>query len=116
MKWSGLILLAWGYGQYRWSGIYRTTHGGGGPGLDYPPTRIVDTGVYAYIRNPMYAGHLIFMAGLALTFFSVWGLALLIFHAWWFHRRVLEDEKQMHDLFGANFSNYTRRVKRWGLF
>ena len=112
----GLILLAWGYGQYRLSGVYRTQHGGGGPGIDKPPQRLVDTGIYAWTRNPMYLGHLIFMAGLAVTFHSWAAVALLAFHLWWFHQRVLEDEKHMRELFGPDFDAYAARVKRWGPF
>jgi protein-S-isoprenylcysteine O-methyltransferase Ste14 len=111
----GVPLLIWGYAQYRWSGLYRTQHGGGGPGIDIPPTRIVDTGIYAYVRNPMYLGHLIFMAGLALAFHSLAAVALLVFHLWWFHQRVLDDETHMTTLFGDSFADYARRVRRWGV-
>lgn len=112
----GLLLLAWGYGQYRLSGNYRTQNGGGGPGIDNPPTNLVETGIYAYTRNPMYLGHLIFMAGLVVTFSSWAALALLAFHMWWFHQRVLEDETHMREFFGHRFDAYAARVKRWGLF
>jgi protein-S-isoprenylcysteine O-methyltransferase Ste14 len=112
---AGLLLLVWGYGQYKLSGLYRTRKGGGGPGLDNPPQTLVDTGIYAYIRNPMYLGHLIFMTGLIVTFASWAAGALLIFHLWWFHQRVLEDETHMRELFGARFDAYAMRVKRWGL-
>jgi protein-S-isoprenylcysteine O-methyltransferase Ste14 len=115
-NWEGLPLLAWGYAQYRLSGLYRTRQGGGGPGVDNPPERLVDTGVYAYIRNPMYLGHLIFMLGLIVTCSSWIALALLLFHMWWFHQRVLEDEKHMRQLFGVKFEQYARRVNRWGFF
>src|SRR3954462_14341208 len=57
----GIPLLVWGYGQYRLSGNYRERVGGGGPGIEIPPERMVDQGIYAYTRNPMYLGHLIFM-------------------------------------------------------
>ena len=40
----GIALLAWGYLQYRLVGRYRLTLGGGGPGLDTPPDRIVAKG------------------------------------------------------------------------
>jgi protein-S-isoprenylcysteine O-methyltransferase Ste14 len=109
----GLPLLPWGYLQYRLGGNYRTRHGGGGPGVDIPPDRIVDTGIYAWTRNPMYLGHLIFMTGLATSLLSIPALALLIFHFYWFHQRVLEDEQRLLERFGPAYSDYMQRVKRW---
>ncbi len=109
----GLPFLAWGYLQYRLGGQFRTRMGGGGPGLSNPPERIVDTGIYAYTRNPMYLGHLIFMAGLAITFWSLPALALLAFHIVWFQRRVRGDEAHLKQLFGQDYVDYAVRVKRW---
>ena len=109
----GTPMLAWGYAQYRLSGIYRTAHGGGGPGIDIPPERVVDTGIYAYTRNPMYLGHLVFMLGLAIAFCSLPALLLLVFHVFWFQRRVLEDEAHLKALFAEDYRAYRARVKRW---
>ena len=109
----GLIFLLWGYMQYRLVRGYRKTHGGGGPGIEKPPERIVTDGAYRYLRNPMYLGHLIFMAGLAITFSSWLALALLVFHAGWFHLRVLDDEKRLEVQFGASYLAYKSQVKRW---
>ena len=109
----GVPLLLWGYGQYRLCGFYRTGRGGGGPGFQKPPDRIVDTGLYGYLRNPMYLGHLIFYAGLVVTFHSLVALALLLVHIPWFHARVLEDEKHLELRFGEDYRAYMRRVKRW---
>lgn len=110
--WGGL-LLAWGYLQYRLVGRYRMRLGGGGPGMQAPPQQIVAEGPYRFVRNPMYLGHLIFLAGLALTFWSVFALLLLAARAVWFHRRVLEDEARLEALFGAPYNAYRARVKRW---
>jgi protein-S-isoprenylcysteine O-methyltransferase Ste14 len=81
--------------------------------MEIPPERVVDTGIYAYTRNPMYLGHLIFMLGLAITFWSWAALLLLAFHIFWFQQRVREDEERMTKLFGAQYGDYQRRVKRW---
>jgi protein-S-isoprenylcysteine O-methyltransferase Ste14 len=109
----GALLLLWGYLQYRLVGMYRVRNGGGGPGLEVPPQRIVSGGPYRYTRNPMYLGHLIFMLGLAVTFSSWLAVALLAFHAVWFHCRVLRDEGSLEARFGAAYCEYRARVKRW---
>jgi hypothetical protein len=36
-----LPLMAWGYLQYRLCGAYRIKRGGGGPGFETPPDRLV---------------------------------------------------------------------------
>ncbi len=112
MPW-GVPLLIWGYLQYRLVGSYRWRSGGGGPGLERPPVRIVADGPYRYTRNPMYLGHLIFIAGLAITFRSWLALLILLVNVMWFHVRVRRDEKKLLQQFGAPYADYCRRVKRW---
>ena len=109
----GLPFLAWGYLQYRLVGRYRLGQAGGGPGMATLPHRIVDEGPYRYTRNPMYLGHLIFMLGLALTFWSWFGLILFVLRAAWFQQRVWGDEARLKATFGAEYEAYRARVKRW---
>ena len=111
--WWGVPLLIWGYLQYKLVGGYRHPRAGGTSGMDVPPNRIIDYGPYRYTRNPMYLGHIIFMIGLAITFWSWFALILLALRAWWFHCRVLYDEKRLRELFGADYDGYRARVKRW---
>jgi hypothetical protein len=108
-----LPLLAWGYLQYRLAGNYRLREGGGGPGLSIPPERLVLGGPYRYCRNPMYLGHLIFFAGLALALHSWLAAAVLALHLVWFDRRVRGDEERLAALFGDPYREYVARVKRW---
>ncbi len=81
--------------------------------MDLLPERMIETGPYRYTRNPMYLGHLIFMAGLAVTFLSWFAVLLFLVRAGWFHQRVLHDESRLEKLFGAGYLDYQRRVKRW---
>ena len=114
----GVPLMIWGYLQYRLCGKYRTTRGGGGPGPEIPAERLVSTGLYAYTRNPMYLGHIIFLAGLSLTLKSWFAAVITLAVAIWFHFRVLADEASLARQLGAPYVAYTQRVKRWipGLF
>jgi protein-S-isoprenylcysteine O-methyltransferase Ste14 len=110
--------MFWGYFQYRLCGRYRSKHGGGGPGLETPPERLVSTGPYAFSRNPMYLGHIIFLLGLTLTLKSPFAAVITAATAVWFHLRVLGDERRLAERLGQPYLEYRARVKRWlpGLF
>jgi len=108
-----LPLLAWGYLQYRWVGIYSARLGGGGPGISIPPERLVTSGPYRIVRNPMYLGHIIFLVGLAIVLRSWIAAAVLGFHLVWFDRRAREDEGRLALLFGDAYLAYCRRARRW---
>jgi protein-S-isoprenylcysteine O-methyltransferase Ste14 len=108
-----LALILWGYVQYRWCGRYRVKHGGGGPGLDKPPKRLVSGGLYAYTRNPMYLSLIIFLTGLTLTLSSWLAALITIANAVWFHTRVRIDEKQLAVCLGEPYIRYTESVRRW---
>lgn len=108
-----LPVLAWGYLQYRLVGNYRLREGGGGPGISVPPERLVTGGPYRYCRNPMYLGHLIFLAGIAFALDSWLAAVVFVFHAAWFDRRVRDDEARLSALFGDRYRGYLARVKRW---
>jgi protein-S-isoprenylcysteine O-methyltransferase Ste14 len=109
----GVPLLAWGYLQYRLVGNYRLPRAGGTAGMDAMPHRVIATGPYRYTRNPMYLGHLVFMAGLVLTFRSWFAVILLTTRGIWFQRRVLQDEARLERMFGSEYSAYRLQVKRW---
>jgi len=108
-----LPLMIWGYLQYRLCGHYRLRHGGGGPGLETPPDRLVSTGPYALTRNPMYLGHLIFLFGLTLTLSSWFAALITIAVASWFHIRVVGDERKLITRLGQPYISYLKTVKRW---
>ncbi|MEA2987939.1 MAG: hypothetical protein QOG83_650 [Alphaproteobacteria bacterium] len=115
---AGSLLMAWGYLQYRLVGNYRLPRAGGTAGMDVPPDRIIAQGPYRYTRNPMYLGHLIFLTGLAIASWSWLALIILIARAIWFQARVLHDEARLETIFGADYTAYRARVRRWlpGLF
>src|SRR3954464_5659693 len=104
--WFVLVML-WGYLQYRLCGRYRIRLGGGGPGLSgAPPERLVDTGIYAWTRNPMYLGPIIYMMGVAAFFQSWFAAVIALVRTVWFHFRVLRDERGLSARFGEPYTAY----------
>ena len=103
---AGLIPLLESFARFVWKGL-------GTPAPVFPTRHLVVSGFYRYVRNPMYLGHLIFMLGLALTFWSWFALVLLVLRAAWFQSRVLHDEARLEKVFGAEYDAYRARVKRW---
>jgi len=111
---TGLPLMAAGYAAYRLAGSYRLPRAGGPPGMSQGmPQRLVVDGPYAWTRNPMYGGHLIFLAGLALSSRSPLAAGLLGWHLRWFADRAREDERRLHERFGPAYDDYCARTPRW---
>lgn len=107
------VPAACGYLQYRLCGRYRTSHGGGGPGLSNPPVSLVTSGPYALTRNPMYLGHLVFLASLSMGTGSPVALAYTAWTWPWFDRRAAADEQRLEAMFGDEYQRYRQRVPRW---
>ena len=78
-----------------------------------PPERLVTTGPYAWSRNPMYLGHIVFLAGLALAFRSFPALVIAAATAVWLHARVRTDEARLRERFRNEYDAYRMRVARW---
>jgi protein-S-isoprenylcysteine O-methyltransferase Ste14 len=79
-----------------------------------PPKNLVVSGLYRYVRNPMYVGVLLVLLGEALLFASV---SLLIYAAAFFVGAhlfiVLYEEPTLRRRFGESYERYTRTVQRW---
>jgi protein-S-isoprenylcysteine O-methyltransferase Ste14 len=75
---------------------------------------LVTTGVYAWSRNPVYAGLIVVYFGLVLALTTVWGLLLLPFViAVLRHAAVLPEEDYLARRFGDAYRDYARKVPRW---
>ena len=107
------VMLA-GFLQYKLSGRYRIRHAGGPPGMSQGfPERIIDTGPYAYSRNPMYLGHMVWMTGLVLVTRSPLAVLVAAIRIPWYDARAAEDEARLEERFGAEYAAYKARVPRW---
>jgi len=112
-----IIVMIWGYGQFRYCHWYHRKVGVRGPGVK-PWEIMITSGIYKYTRNPMYLGHIIFLIGLALTLQSVLAALFTLGTAIWFHNRVLGEERKMIEIAADAYADYMERTKRWipGLF
>lgn len=79
-----------------------------------PSTAIVTTGVFAYTRNPMYLAMAILLVGIGLLGNTLWFLAVLIgFVGLMQVGVILREEAYLERKFGAPYSDYKNRVRRW---
>jgi protein-S-isoprenylcysteine O-methyltransferase Ste14 len=77
-------------------------------------TAIVASGVYAHSRNPMYLGMLAGLAGWAAWLASPAAALLLPAFVLYLNRwQIVPEERALTARFGAQYTSYARRVRRW---
>lgn len=85
----------------------------GGRGRQVYADNLVQGGVYAHTRNPMYLGNGLVMVGLALVvdapMFYVVALPIMVFM---YASIIAAEEAYLRDKFGAEFDAYCARVNR----
>ena len=104
-----LLLLGWLLSGWSVVAFFLT---GGTPVPFNPPPRLITTGLYAYVRNPMFLGGFLFLLGLgvllgslSLTFIST----PLLIALYVFYVKAVE-EKEMEKKFGQEYLEYKKRV------
>jgi len=103
----GLFMVVWVSTEF-------VRRGQGTPIPINPPTRLVATGLYLYVRNPMYVGALLIVLAKAVFFLST-GLVLYAVGLWAaLHTAlVIFEEPQLKKRFGADYEQYLKTVPRW---
>jgi len=77
-------------------------------------TTLVRTGIYAFTRNPMYLGMGLAVVGLAVLLGSLPGLIVtLLYFPWMTRFQIAPEERVLASLFGQEFEQYRREVRRW---
>jgi protein-S-isoprenylcysteine O-methyltransferase Ste14 len=86
----------------------------GKPGRNFEnTTKLVTTGLYRYIRHPMYGSLLIFGFGIFLKSISWRSFILLIIIAVALFITCKVEEKEMKKKFGDEYREYMKRTKMW---
>jgi len=78
--------------------------------------RLVQEGMFAHSRNPLYVGNFLGLLGFMIVYHGplVWGIGLPFF-ALAYRAIVAAEESFLADKFGAAFADYCRRVPRFGV-
>lgn len=75
---------------------------------------VVDTGIYAYTRNPMYLGMTMLYLGMALVMGTWWVVLLLPIVLWVLLTQVIaREERHLREKFPDAYAAYCARVRRW---
>ena len=114
LRFAGAALAALGFVPLIESFLRFALKGLGTPAPIAPPTNLVVTGFYRFVRNPMYVGVMTVVTGEALLFSSralAWEAVLV---ALGFHIFVLiYEEPTLVQTFGAQYEAYRANVPRW---
>lgn len=80
-----------------------------------PASALVTRGVFRYLRNPMYVGLVLAVAGLAVLLASDWMLVMTVLLAITLHFGVVRrEERYLAAKFGDAYRDYCARVPRYG--
>jgi protein-S-isoprenylcysteine O-methyltransferase Ste14 len=88
---------------------------GGATGAPADPTkRLVISGIYRWVRNPIYLGGMLVILGAALARRSPTLLAAAVLFLPVMHCTVVRgEERRLESEFGSEYREYTEQVPRW---
>ena len=80
-----------------------------------PSTALVTEGIFKWLRNPMYVGGTLILAGLAILLASDWMLVMTIVFVPVIHFGVIKrEERYLTAKFGDPYRQYLAKVPRYG--
>ena len=114
LRWLGWVFIAVGILLLLDSFARFALQGLGTPAPIKPPVRLVVTGAYRYVRNPMYVANLALIVGQALVLGNIELIAYAAVAALGFHLFVvLYEEPALARKFGTEYATLCRHVHRW---
>lgn len=107
LLWGGIILVMWAY-------LLLLKQGGGEFRYDIPTTKLVKTGPYKFIRNPVALGISAILLGEALYFGSwyvlIWSLIVIEVMAYYITHK---EEYKLANQFGQEYVSYKMDTGKW---
>lgn len=76
--------------------------------------KLIKTGPYAIMRNPLYIGNIIIATGLSILSELIWIVPIIILYLFiLYHLVALYEEKKLLKRWGTEYSTYLSEVPRW---
>lgn len=82
-------------------------------GIDAERTPLVERGVFRAVRNPIFSGLLVLLAGVVLIVPSVWSLALWLVSFGAIARHTRLEERHLRAMHGDAYARYAERTGRF---
>jgi protein-S-isoprenylcysteine O-methyltransferase Ste14 len=90
-----------------------TKIGGRGKKIRCRVNRLVQVGLFAHSRNPLYLGNILIIMGLGIIYNSIWGYILTYsFFLFGYLAIVMAEETFLKTKFGPEYEAYCKRVPR----
>ncbi|MEC6796188.1 isoprenylcysteine carboxylmethyltransferase family protein [Photobacterium sp. S4TG1] len=84
------------------------------PFIPQQTARLVTRGIYQYSRNPMYASLLLLLTAVVFIYGEVSTIMGIVFFIVVInHYQIKPEEKALLTLFGEEYAQYCRQVRRW---
>jgi protein-S-isoprenylcysteine O-methyltransferase Ste14 len=114
ISWPGWIVIAFGLALFSWCLWNFATVGRGTPGPWDPTQKVVVTGPYRWVRNPMYLAVLSVILGEGWIYTSpalvvYAAVVAVVVHTF----VVVYEEPTLSDQFGERYITYREQVGRW---
>jgi protein-S-isoprenylcysteine O-methyltransferase Ste14 len=101
-------ILSSGFGVY----LALKSHEAVFPEITVQP-RLIDSGVYSWVRHPMYLGTLLFCLGFFFVMASLLSLGVLIVFFVFYDKMATYEEKDLIRVLGEAYIAYQKRVPKW---
>jgi protein-S-isoprenylcysteine O-methyltransferase Ste14 len=100
-------ILSWGFGTYlalKSHAVFPETAG---------KSRLIESGVYSWVRHPMYLGTFLFCLGFSFVIVSLLSLGVLIGFFVFYDKMATYEEKDLVSKLGQEYTLYQKRVPKW---
>ncbi|MGB6681226.1 MAG: isoprenylcysteine carboxylmethyltransferase family protein [Candidatus Bathyarchaeia archaeon] len=74
---------------------------------------VIDRGLFAYVRHPLYLGILLIYLGFVLGSFSILSFVAFVLIFFMYNYLAIFEEKDLERAFGEEYLEYKKRVSRW---